>query len=64
MNSCTGKAIVLATGGRTYFGAMAEKLVGERPPTAFDRGVRSVSWLLIRFSGTEPLVRFYAEAGR
>jgi P-type Mg2+ transporter len=47
--SGTGKAIVLATGNRTYFGAMAEKLTGKRPLTAFDRGVKSVSWLLIKF---------------
>jgi Mg2+-importing ATPase len=47
--SGTGKALVLATGNHTYFGAMAEELVGERPQTAFDRGVRSVSWLLIKF---------------
>jgi Mg2+-importing ATPase len=47
--SGTGKALVLATGNHTYFGAMAEKLVGKRPQTAFDRGVKSVSWLLIKF---------------
>ncbi len=47
--SGTGKALVLATGNHTYFGAMAEKLVGQRPQTAFDRGVKSVSWLLIKF---------------
>ena len=47
--SGTGKALVLATGHRTYFGAMAEKLTGKRPLTAFDRGVKAVSWLLIKF---------------
>lgn len=47
--SGTGKAVVLATGNHTYFGAMAEKLTGRRPITAFDRGVKNVSWLLIRF---------------
>lgn len=47
--SGTARALVLATGNRTYFGAMAAKLSGTRPVTAFDRGVRSVSWLLIRF---------------
>jgi Mg2+-importing ATPase len=47
--SGTGKALVLTTGNRTCFGAMAEKLLSQRPPTAFDRGVKSVSWLLIRF---------------
>ena len=47
--SGTGKAIVIATGNNTYFGAMAQKLTGARPETAFDKGVRKVSWLLIRF---------------
>jgi Mg2+-importing ATPase len=47
--SGAGRAVVLATGSRTYFGQMAEKLTGKRPETAFDRGVRQVSWLLIRF---------------
>jgi P-type Mg2+ transporter len=47
--SGAGKAVVLATAGHTYFGAMASKLVGQRTHTAFDRGVNRVSWLLIRF---------------
>lgn len=47
--SGTGRALVLATGNRTYFGAMAETLTGKRPQTAFDRGVKQVSWLLIKF---------------
>ncbi|MBN5390263.1 magnesium-translocating P-type ATPase, partial [Serratia ureilytica] len=38
-----------ATGGRTYFGSLAKSIVGSRAQTAFDRGVNSVSWLLIRF---------------
>ena len=47
--SGTGKAVVLATGDRTYFGQMAQQLQRKRPETAFDRGVRQVSWLLVRF---------------
>ncbi|MGI5491262.1 magnesium-translocating P-type ATPase [Microtetraspora malaysiensis] len=47
--SGTATAVVLATGARTYFGSMAKGLVGARPETSFDRGVRSVSWVLIRF---------------
>ncbi|MFA6544742.1 MAG: HAD-IC family P-type ATPase, partial [Limisphaerales bacterium] len=47
--SGTGRALVLATGNHTYFGAMASKLTERRPETAFDRGVKSVSWLLIKF---------------
>ncbi len=42
-------AVVVATGGRTYFGSLAKSIVGSRSQTAFDRGVNSVSWLLIRF---------------
>jgi Mg2+-importing ATPase len=47
--SGAGKAVVLATGQHTYFGAMASKLIDQRTHTAFDRGVNRVSWLLIRF---------------
>ena len=47
--SGAGKAVVLATGRHTYFGATAWKLIGRRSQTAFDRGVNQVSWLLIRF---------------
>lgn len=47
--SGAGKAVVLATGNRTYFGQMAEQIHRKRPQTAFDRGVKQVSWLLIRF---------------
>src|SRR5471032_2107476 len=45
----TAKAVVVATGPRTYFGSLAKAIVGSRVQTAFDRGVNSVSWLLIRF---------------
>lgn len=47
--SGTAQAVVVATGNSTWFGSLARKLVGQRTPTAFDRGVNSVSWLLIRF---------------
>ncbi|KPN91250.1 magnesium-translocating P-type ATPase [Pseudomonas nunensis] len=47
--SGTAKAVVVATGARTYFGSLAKAIVGSRVQTAFDRGVNSVSWLLIRF---------------
>jgi Mg2+-importing ATPase len=49
VNSGMATAVVVATGGETYFGAMAKSLVGARAMTSFDRGVSSVSWLLIRF---------------
>ncbi|OCF98729.1 magnesium-translocating P-type ATPase [Gilliamella sp. wkB308] len=47
--SGTAKAIVVATGADTHFGSLAKSIVGSRAETAFDRGVNSVSWLLIRF---------------
>jgi Mg2+-importing ATPase len=47
--SGTATAVVVATGARTSFGRMAKGLVGRRADTAFDVGVRKVSWLFIRF---------------
>ncbi|MEU9997743.1 magnesium-translocating P-type ATPase [Streptomyces sp. NPDC050848] len=49
VTSGTATGVVVATGADTYFGSMAGSLVGERPQTTFDAGVRSVSFLLIRF---------------
>lgn len=48
--SGSAHAVVLATGDRTYFGALAERVTAtDRAPTAFQAGVNQVSWLLIRF---------------
>jgi Mg2+-importing ATPase len=47
--SGTAKAVVVATGSRTYLGSLAGHIIGKRAETAFDKGVRGVSWLLIRF---------------
>ena len=51
-------ALVLATGPRTYFGTLAARATASDPaPNAFQAGVNSVSWLLIRFAGVMvPLV--------
>lgn len=47
--SGTAKGVVVATGDDTIFGDMA-KNVSEKPvQTSFEKGVNSVSWLLIRF---------------
>ena len=44
-------ALVLATGNGTYFGTIATRVTAtDRTPTAFQAGVNSVSWLLIRFA--------------
>ncbi len=47
--SGTAAAVVVATGSRSYLGSLARTVVGQRVQTSFDRGVKSVSWLLIRF---------------
>ncbi|MFE0102581.1 magnesium-translocating P-type ATPase [Streptomyces sp. NPDC059009] len=49
VTSGTATGVVVATGTDTYFGSMAGALVGDRPQTAFDLGVKRVSYLLIRF---------------
>ncbi len=47
--SGSATAVVVATGTRSYLGSLARSIVGQRVQTSFDRGVNSVSWLLIRF---------------
>ncbi len=47
--SGTATAVVVATGSRSYLGSLARLIAGQRVQTSFDRGVNSVSWLLIRF---------------
>ena len=47
--SGTAAAVVVATGSRSYLGSLAHSMSGQRVQTSFDRGVKSVSWLLIRF---------------
>jgi Mg2+-importing ATPase len=47
--SGTARAVVVATGARTYFGAISEKLSGQRVQTSFDKGINAFTWLMIRF---------------
>ncbi len=48
--SGSATAVVVTTGSRTYFGALAQRISSvSRAPTAFQAGVNKVSWLLIRF---------------
>jgi Mg2+-importing ATPase len=56
--SGSATALVLATGSRTYFGTLAMRASAtETAPNAFQAGVNSVSWLLIRFAAVMvPLV--------
>jgi Mg2+-importing ATPase len=49
--SGTATALVVATGARSYFGTLAAHASAtETTPNAFQAGVNSVSWLLIRFA--------------
>ncbi len=48
--SGTGTGVAVATGARTFFGALARQVSGRRVETEFDRGVSRVSRLLIRFT--------------
>ncbi|ARC83253.1 magnesium-translocating P-type ATPase [Clostridium argentinense CDC 2741] len=47
--SGSATAVVVATGDDTYFGSMASSLSGPRVKTSFEKGVNSVSTLLIKF---------------
>jgi Mg2+-importing ATPase len=49
IESGTATAIAVTTGSDTYFGSIGKSLSGKRPETSFDKGVKSVSWLLIKF---------------
>lgn len=48
--SGSATAMVMATGNQTYFGIIAERLTNQnRLPTEFEKGINSVTWMLIRF---------------
>jgi len=41
-------AIVTAIGSETFFGSIAASVRSQRTPTAFDEGMRSFTWLMLR----------------
>ncbi|HZK39477.1 MAG TPA: magnesium-translocating P-type ATPase [Clostridia bacterium] len=45
--SGSASAVALTTGNHTYFGSMAKSLSGDRAKTSFERGVNSVSKLIV-----------------
>jgi Mg2+-importing ATPase len=47
--SGAGRGIVVNTGIHSYFGSISERLVETRPQTSFDIGIKSFTWLMIRF---------------
>ena len=57
VESGSGMALVVLTGGETYFGSLASSIVGERELTSFDKGINQFTWLMISFMAVlAPLV--------
>jgi P-type Mg2+ transporter len=49
VESGSASAAIVATGAQTYFGKVARSLAGRHVETAFDKGVKKFTWLMIRF---------------
>ncbi len=47
--SGSARAIIVNTGTNTYFGSISEKLTANRVETSFDKGIKSFTWLMIKF---------------
>ena len=59
VESGAATAVVVATGAQTYFGKMASSLSGQQVETAFDKGVKKFTWLMICFMAVmSPMVFF------
>ena len=65
-NVISGSAagIVIKTGDDTYFGKVADTITEEKPKTAFQKGIDSVSKLLIRFMLVLIPITFIANAAK
>lgn len=52
-------AVVIQTGGSTYFGSLAKSIAGQKVQTSFDRGIDKFTWLMIGFMAVMvPMVFF------
>ena len=49
VESGSATAVLITTGSQTYFGKIARSLAGQQVETAFDKGVKSFTWLMLRF---------------
>ena len=49
VSSGSARGLVVNTGSSTFFGAIAERLADRANETSFDKGVKSFTWLMIRF---------------
>ena len=59
VESGAATGVIVATGAQTYFGKMASSLAGQQVETAFDKGVKKFTWLMICFMAVmSPMVFF------
>src|SRR5580658_1868027 len=49
VESGSATAVIAATGAQTYFGKMASSLSDQQVETAFDKGIKKFTWLMIYF---------------
>ena len=49
VESGSATALIVATGRHTYFGKVTHSLMGRQVETAFDKGIKKFTWLMIRF---------------
>jgi Mg2+-importing ATPase len=49
VSSGSARGLVVNTGSSTFFGAIAERLADRANETSFDKGIKSFTWLMIRF---------------
>lgn len=47
--SGSGTGIVVSIGNETYFGSMAKNISHNKVETSFDKGIKDIGWLLIKF---------------
>ena len=57
--SGAAKGIVVSTGNETIFGSMSKAITGKGNKSSFEKGVNSVSWLLISFMAVMVPVVFF-----
>jgi len=58
VTSGAATALVINTGEATYLGSIAESLLGRRTLTSFEKGIRAVSLLLLRFMAVMTVIVF------
>lgn len=62
--SGSARGVIIKTGDDTYFGKVADTITDEKPKTAFQKGIDSVSKLLIRFMLVLIPITFIANAAK